>query len=64
MAVEFAAPLRRVWQAYADPRQLEKIWGRPSHPAAFVDHELSPCARARRPARGVTSAPLRGWGNH
>lgn len=40
---EFAAPLERVSEVYADPRQLEQIWGRP--PAAVVDHSLAPGGR-------------------
>lgn len=42
---EFAAPRARVWQVYADPRQLEKVWGPPTYPATFVDHDLSPGSR-------------------
>jgi len=38
---EFAAPVERVWQVYADPRQLEKVWGHPTYPATVVDHDLS-----------------------
>ena len=38
IVAEFAAPLDRVWEIYADPRQLEQIWGRP--PATGVDHSL------------------------
>lgn len=31
ITAEFAAPVSRIWQVYADPRQLEKIWDpRPS----------------------------------
>lgn len=29
---EFEAPIQRIWQIYADPRQLEKVWGPPSCP--------------------------------
>ena len=28
ITAEFAAPRARIWQIYADPRQLEKIWVR------------------------------------
>ncbi|GAB3225238.1 SRPBCC family protein [Mycolicibacterium hippocampi] len=42
---DFAAPVERVWQVYADPRQLEKIWGPPEYPATFVDHDLRPGGR-------------------
>ncbi|PND54456.1 polyketide cyclase [Mycobacterium sp. ENV421] len=45
ITAEFAAPVQRVWQIYADPRQLEKVWGPPSHPATFVDHSLTPGSR-------------------
>ena len=45
MTAEFAAPPARIWQIYADPRQLEKVWGPPSHPATFVDHDLRPGGR-------------------
>lgn len=38
---EFAAPQERVWALYADPRQLEQVWGPPEFPATFVDHSIS-----------------------
>ena len=37
----FAAPVERVWEVYADPRQLEKVWGPPDFPATFDDHDLT-----------------------
>ncbi|HYP05400.1 MAG TPA: SRPBCC domain-containing protein [Bryobacteraceae bacterium] len=37
---QFAAPVARVWNAYADPRQLERFWGPPSWPAKFVRHDF------------------------
>jgi len=45
ITADFAAPVERVWQIYADPRQLEKVWGPPEYPATFVDHDLSPGGR-------------------
>ena len=42
---EFAAPVQRVWDLYADPRQLEQVWGPPTYPATFVDHHLEPGGR-------------------
>ena len=41
MVAEFAAPPERVWEVYADPRQLEVIWGPPDFPATVVDHSLA-----------------------
>jgi uncharacterized protein YndB with AHSA1/START domain len=45
ITAEFAAPLERVWALYADPRQLEQVWGPPEYPATFVDHDLRPGGR-------------------
>ena len=42
---EFAAPVERVFGVYADPRQLERVWGPPGFPATFVDHEMAPGGR-------------------
>ena len=45
IVAEFAAPVPRIWRIYADRHELEKIWGPPSHPATFVQHELVVGAR-------------------
>jgi uncharacterized protein YndB with AHSA1/START domain len=45
ITAEFAAPVERIWQVYADPRQLEKVWGPPTHPATVVEHDLTPGGR-------------------
>ena len=42
ITADFAAPPARIWQVYADPRQLEKSWGPPDYPATVVDHDLTP----------------------
>lgn len=34
-----------MWQLYADPRRLEKIWGPPSYPATVVYHDFRPGGR-------------------
>ncbi len=46
IVAEFAAPVQRIWDVYADARQLERVWGPPTHPATFVDHELRPGSRS------------------
>ena len=45
ITADFAAPVARVWAMYADPRQLEQVWGPPEYPATFVDHDLRPGTR-------------------
>ncbi len=39
---EFDASPERVWQLWADPRQLERWWGPPTYPATFTTHDLAP----------------------
>jgi uncharacterized protein YndB with AHSA1/START domain/pimeloyl-ACP methyl ester carboxylesterase len=39
---EFDASPERVWQLWADPRQLERWWGPPTYPATFTKHDLAP----------------------
>lgn len=36
---DFTAPVRRLWDAYLDPRQIERFWGPPTHPATFTRHD-------------------------
>jgi uncharacterized protein YndB with AHSA1/START domain len=42
---EFDATAERVWQLWADPRQLERWWGPPTYPATFTAHDLRPGGR-------------------
>ena len=45
LTAEFDASPDRVWQLWADPRQLERWWGPPTYPATFTKHELVPGSR-------------------
>ncbi len=38
----FDHPRDKVWDLYADPRKLERIWGPPTYPATVTEHDLSP----------------------
>lgn len=40
VVADFPVPVRRLWDAYADPRQLERFWGPPTHPATFTRHDM------------------------
>ena len=42
---EFQASPERVWQLWADPRQLERWWGPPAYPATVTAHDLRPGGR-------------------
>jgi uncharacterized protein YndB with AHSA1/START domain len=40
LEAEFDAPAERVWQLWADPRQLERWWGPPTYPATVTSHDM------------------------
>jgi uncharacterized protein YndB with AHSA1/START domain len=42
LTAEFDASPERVWELWADPRQLERWWGPPTYPATFTTHALTP----------------------
>ena len=58
---ELDAPVERVWQVWADPRQLERWWGPPSYPATFVDHNLVPGGRMTYFMTGPDGTKYGGW---
>ncbi len=37
---EFPVPVERLWEAWSDPRQLERFWGPPTWPATFTRHDM------------------------
>lgn len=45
VTTEFEATPDRVWQLWADPRQLERWWGPPTYPATVTAHALRPGGR-------------------
>ncbi|WP_341267681.1 SRPBCC domain-containing protein [Gordonia malaquae] len=61
ITAEFAAPVDRVWQVYADPRQLEQIWGPPTYPATFVDFDFAPGGQARYYMTSPEGEKFGGW---
>lgn len=61
ITAEFAAPVERVWALYADPRQLERVWGPPTYPATFVDHDLAPGGRCTYYMTSPEGEKYAGW---
>jgi uncharacterized protein YndB with AHSA1/START domain len=61
ITAEFAAPVERIWQIHADPRQLEQVFGPPTYPATFVEHDLSPGGRARYFMTSPEGEKYYGW---
>ncbi|GLZ37177.1 SRPBCC domain-containing protein [Actinokineospora sp. NBRC 105648] len=58
---EFDAPVERVWQVWADPRQLERWWGPPTWPATFEVHDFTVGGRSGYHMTGPEGEKPRGW---
>jgi len=43
---DYPVPQQRLWDAFADPRQLERFWGPPQWPATFTRHDFRAGGRA------------------
>ena len=43
---DYPVPQQRLWDAFADPRQLERFWGPPAYPATFTRHDFKVGGRA------------------
>ena len=61
ITAEFAAPVERIWQVHADPRQLEKVFGPPTYPATFVEHDLTPGGKAHYFMTSPEGEKYYGW---
>lgn len=61
VTAEFNATLERVWQLWADPRQLERWWGPPSYPATFTTYDLRPGAQIDYYMTGPNGEQPHGW---
>ena len=55
------SPAQRVWQVWADPRQLERWWGPPAYPATVVDHDLTAGGRVTYYMTGPNGEKLHAW---
>lgn len=61
LEAELAAPPARVWQIWADPRQLSRWWGPPSWPATFDELDLTVGGRAKYHMTGPDGEEAHGW---
>ena len=61
LTAEFEASPERIWQLWADPRQLERWWGPPTYPATFTSHDLRPGSRVDYHMTGPTGDQPHGY---
>ena len=61
LVAEFDASAERVWQLWADPRQLERWWGPPTYPATVDTYDLRPGGRVEYHMTGSEGDEPRGF---
>ena len=58
---DYPVPVERLWEAYADPRQLERFWGPETWPATFTRHDMAAGGRSEYSMTGPDGSTSRGW---
>lgn len=61
VATEHEASQRRLWELWADPRQLERWWGPPDYPATVTEHALEAGGVVRYHMTGPQGVHHGGW---
>jgi uncharacterized protein YndB with AHSA1/START domain len=61
LTADFDAAVDRVWDLWADPRQLERWWGPPTYPATVERHDLTPGGEVTYFMTGPGGEKIRGW---
>lgn len=58
---EYPVPVERLWDAYADPRQLERFWGPEQWPATFTRHDMAVGGESHYHMTGPDGTIARGY---
>lgn len=58
---DYPVPVERLWEAWADPRQLEKFWGPETWPATFTRHDMFVGGRSEYYMTGPDGSRAGGW---
>ena len=58
---DFAASRQRLWEAYTDPRQIERFWGPVEWPATFTRHDVFPGGRSHYTMTGPDGETSSGY---
>ncbi len=58
---DYPVSLDRLWDAWADPRQLEKFWGPETWPARFTRHDMAVGGRSEYYMTGPDGTRAAGW---
>lgn len=52
VVADFPVRVERLWEAFVDPRQLERFWGPPCWPATFARHDAAAGGRSTYSMKG------------
>jgi uncharacterized protein YndB with AHSA1/START domain len=58
---DYPVPVERLWEAWTDPRQLEKFWGPETWPATFTRHDMAVGGESHYYMTGPDGSTSRGW---
>ncbi len=58
---DYPVSQKRLWDAYADARQIERFWGPPTWPAKFLRHDMEPGGRSEYAMTGPNGEKSRGY---
>ncbi|CAN5715350.1 hypothetical protein BH23GEM11_BH23GEM11_10170 [soil metagenome] len=58
---EYPVPLARLWQAFSDPRQLERFWGPVEWPATFTRPDMAVGGESHYYMTGPDGTVAAGW---
>jgi len=61
VVADYPVPVERLWEAYADPRQLERFWGPVEWPATFARHDMSVGGQSQYWMTGPDGTRAGGW---
>ena len=61
VVADYPVTVERLWEAYADPRQLERFWGPVEWPATFTRHDMAVGGESHYYMSGPAGERSRGW---
>lgn len=61
VVADYPVSVERLWDAYADPRQLERFWGPVEWPATFTRHDMAVGGYSHYCMTGPDGTQSRGW---
>ncbi len=61
VVADYPVPLERLWDAYVDPRQLERFWGPEQWPATFTRHDMAVGGQSHYSMLGPDGTRVYGW---